>query len=212
MFEWIRSTIATLGYAGIAALAFLENVFPPIPSELVIPLAGYIAAEGDMRLRWVIASGTLGSLAGGTLWYVVGRKIGERRMRAWVNRSGRWLTLTERDLDRAQGWFQRHGRMAVLFGRMVPGVRTLVSLPAGFGRMPLAEFLLYSLVGTATWTMGLAYAGVLLRANFAAVGDWINLMTNVVLGLIGFVVLRRFVKCWRQARSSRDGNSVAPTT
>jgi membrane protein DedA with SNARE-associated domain len=150
-----------------------------------------------MRLRWVIAVGTCGSLAGGSVWYVVARKIGEHRMRAWINRSGRWLTLTETDLDRAQEWFQRHGRTAVLVGRMIPGVRTFVSLPAGFARMPVTEFLLYSLAGTVLWTAALAYAGVLLRANFAIVGDWINLATNIILVLLGCMILRRYVKCWR---------------
>jgi membrane protein DedA with SNARE-associated domain len=154
MFEWIVSVIARFGYAGVAILTFLENLFPPIPSELIIPLAGFVAAQGTLGLGGVIAAGTLGSLAGATLWYAVARRIGERRFRAWVDRHGKWLTLGREDIDRAQAWLNRHGRTAVLLGRLVPGVRTFVSLPAGFSGMPAVPFLLWSAAGTA----GLALA------------------------------------------------------
>src|ERR671917_459853 len=112
MFEWIATTIRTFGYVGVATLTFLENLFPPIPSELVIPLAGFVAAADGSHLVVVIGAATGGSLAGATVWYAVGRRIDERRLRAWVNRRGKWLTLSERDLDRAQSWFRRHGNSA----------------------------------------------------------------------------------------------------
>src|SRR5688500_1413938 len=99
MFEWITGIIQRLGYLGVLALAFLENLFPPIPSEVVIPLAGFVAATGELRLDAVIAAGTAGSLFGATVWYVIGRRIGEHRLRAWVERSGKWLTLSVTDLD-----------------------------------------------------------------------------------------------------------------
>jgi membrane protein DedA with SNARE-associated domain len=197
MFEWITSVIEGLGYLGVATLMFLENVFPPIPSELVIPLAGFVAAEGHLRLGLVILTGSIGSLAGATVWYVVGRRIGERRLRAWVGRHGKWLTLTVEDVDRSQAWFKRHGAAAVFFGRLMPGVRTLVSLPAGFSSMPLAVFLLYSALGTALWTAALAYAGVVLQANFTLVGDYINVATNALLAVGVVMLVRRYIKCWR---------------
>ena len=102
MFQWVTGIIGRLGYVGVAALTFLENVFPPIPSELVIPLAGFVAAQGDLRLSLVIAAGTAGSMVGPTVWYWLGRRIGEHRLRAWVSRNGIWLTLSVGDLDRAQ--------------------------------------------------------------------------------------------------------------
>jgi membrane protein DedA with SNARE-associated domain len=197
MFEWITSVIERLGYVGVAVLTFLENVFPPIPSELVIPLAGFVSARGDLRLDLVIAMGCLGSLAGALAWYEVGRRIGERRLRAWIVRHGRWLTLGEADVDRAQDWFRRHGRAAVLVGRLIPGVRTFVSLPAGFGAMPLGPFLLYSALGTLGWTAALAWAGVLLQANFAVVGDYVDIATNALLVLFGVLLVRRYVRCWK---------------
>jgi membrane protein DedA with SNARE-associated domain len=200
MFDWITGVISRLGYLGVAILTFLENVFPPIPSEVVIPLAGFVAAQGDLRISLVIVTGVLGSLAGATVWYAVGRWIGEEGVRAWVDRHGRWLTLSATDVDRAQLWFRRHGNAAVLLGRLMPGVRTFVSLPAGFSAMPIAPFLLYSALGTAIWTAALAYGGVLLQANFTAVGDYLDIVTNVFLGVTGVIVARRYVKCWKENR------------
>jgi membrane protein DedA with SNARE-associated domain len=201
MFDWITGVIARLGYLGVAILTFLENIFPPIPSELVIPLAGFVAAQGDLRISVVIVTGALGSLAGATVWYAVGRRIGEKRVRAWVDRHGKWLTLSATDVDRAQAWFRRHGNAAVLLGRLMPGVRTLVSLPAGFNGMPIGPFLMYSALGTVMWTAALAYAGVLLQANFTAVGDYLNIVTNVLLAVMGIMLARRYVRCWNESRS-----------
>jgi membrane protein DedA with SNARE-associated domain len=196
VFEWITRVIARLGYVGIAALTFLENLFPPIPSELVIPLAGFVAARGDLRLGLVIATASVGSLAGALVWYAIGKRVGEQRLRDWVDRHGRWLTLSADDVDRAQQWFQRHGAAAVFFGRLIPGVRTFVSLPAGFSSMPLGPFLLYSALGTVMWTAALAYAGVVLQANFTLVGDYIDVVTNALLALGAILLARRYFRCW----------------
>jgi membrane protein DedA with SNARE-associated domain len=198
MFDWITGIIGRLGYLGVAALTFLENVFPPIPSELVIPLAGYVAADGGLNLPAVIAVASAGSLAGAVLWYELGRRIGERRLRGWVDRHGKWLTLSGRDLDRSQEWFERHGNTAVFVGRLVPAVRTFVSLPAGFARMPLGSFVFYSALGTAIWTAALAYAGVALKSNFSVVGDYVNVATNIVLGAFAVLLIRRYIKCWKK--------------
>ncbi len=196
MFEWITSVIARLGYLGVATLTFLENLFPPIPSELVIPFAGFVAAEGGLRLSLVIITGSVGSFAGAIVWYIIGKRIGEHRLRTWVARHGKWVTLSEQDVDRSQLWFRRHGAAAVFFGRLMPGVRTFVSLPAGCSSMPLAPFLLYSALGTVIWTAALAYAGVVLQANFTVVGDYVDVATNVLLGAIAIMVVRRYVRCW----------------
>jgi membrane protein DedA with SNARE-associated domain len=199
VFEWITGVIAKLGYFGVVTLTFLENLFPPIPSELVIPLAGFVAAEGDLRIGLVILTGSFGSFAGATVWYAVGRRVGEERLRAWVDRHGRWLTVSAQDVDRAQSWFKRHGGAAVFFGRLMPGVRTFVSLPAGFSAMPVLPFLLYSALGTALWTAALAYAGVLLQSNFRLVGDYVNGATNVLLGIFAVLLVRRYLRCWKKS-------------
>ena len=207
MFDWIVLIITRLGYLGVALLTLLENVFPPIPSELVIPLAGFVAAGGDLRLSMVILAGTAGSLLGALAWYEIGRRIGERRLRAWVDRHGKWLTLGAANVDGAQEWFRRHGPLAVLLGRLIPGVRTFVSLPAGFARMHRAPFLLYSAIGTAVWTAGLAWAGVVLKANFAAVGDYVNIVTNLLIGVGVLLLVRRYMRCWGASRRSATGAS-----
>lgn len=200
MFDWITHVIERFGYFGVAVLTFLENLFPPIPSELVIPLAGFVAASGALRLDLVVASGSLGSLVGAAVWYEVGRRIGERRLRAWVDRHGKWLTLSADEVDRADAWFKRHGGAAVLLGRLMPGVRTFVSLPAGFAAMPRVPFLLYSAIGTVGWTAALALAGVVLEANYTVVEKYVNIATNVLLVGLGLLLLRRYIRCWKGSR------------
>ena len=207
MFEWITNVIARLGYSGVATLTLLENLFPPIPSEVVIPLAGFVAASGGLRLDLVIAAGSAGSLAGAIVWYEVGRRIGERRLRAWVGRHGKWLTLSAADVDRSQAWFTRHGGAAVLLGRLIPGVRTFVSLPAGFSAMPRWRFFVYSTVGTVLWTAALAYAGVVLEASFTVVGDYLNVATNLLWMALAIMLVARYIRCWRAAaRVSSDSS------
>ena len=182
MFDWIVNVVRSLGYPGIALLTFLENVFPPIPSELIMPLAGFIAARDGFTIVGAIIAGTVGTMAGAIAWYHVGRKVGEDRVRDFFHRHGRWSGMTCRDIDRAMGWFDRHGGTAVLIGRLIPAIRTFISLPAGFTRMPLLPFLLYTLVGTAAWTAALTYAGVLLGRNYRAVEQYLGPATWVIVG------------------------------
>lgn len=204
MFEWIARVIAQLGYVGVAALTFLENLFPPIPSELILPLAGYVAATGQLELGIVIAAGSLGSLAGATFWYVLAKRAGEVRFREWVRRHGRWLTLSVNDVDRAQLWFKRRGKWAVLIGRLLPGVRTFVSLPAGFSAMPWPTFLVYSAIGTVAWTVSLVYAGAILQAQFGAVGRYLDIATNILFGAVVLMLVMRYVRCFRAAAACDD--------
>ena len=202
MFDWISGVVAKLGYMGVAMLAFLEHVFPPIPSELILPLAGYVAASGELGVPAVIVAGSVGSLGGATLWFVIGRRIGEERLRRWIDSHGRWLTLSAADVDRAKDWFERRGKFAVCIGRLMPGIRTFVSLPAGFTRMPWPMFLAYSLTGTLVWTVALVYAGVKLQENFDVAGKYINTATNIMFAILGAMLVWRYVKCWRP-RASR---------
>jgi membrane protein DedA with SNARE-associated domain len=197
MFDWVSGIVTSLGYAGVAMLAFLEHVFPPIPSEVILPLAGYVAASGKLDVVMVVVTGTFGSLAGATLWYVIGRRIGEERLRRWVADHGKWLTLGANDIDRSKDWFARRGKAAVLLGRLMPGVRTFVSLPAGFSGMSWPTFLAYSLTGTLLWTTALVYAGVALEQNFELVGTYINMATNVIFAILGAIMIYRYVQCFR---------------
>jgi membrane protein DedA with SNARE-associated domain/uncharacterized membrane protein YkvA (DUF1232 family) len=193
VFDWIVKIVSEGGYLGIALLMLGENVFPPIPSELIMPLAGFVAATGRLDPVLVVLAGTLGSVLGAVPWYYAGRWLGEERMRAFAARHGRWLTLDDRDLGKAIRWFGRHGRMAVLLGRLVPTVRTLISLPAGMARMPLAPFLIYSSIGSLLWTAALAAAGFLLESNYRLVGDYLDLASRIIIGLIVLAYVYRLL-------------------
>ena len=184
MFDWITQLVQQTGYFGIALLMFAENVFPPIPSELIMPLAGYTAAQGNQSLVLVVASGTVGSVLGALFWYYVGSWYGSHRLKRFASRHGRWLTLSPEEVDQAQDIFTRHQTKAVLFGRLIPAVRSLISVPAGVTSMPIPSFLLWTTLGTALWSSLLSGAGYLLQSQYALVGDYLNPVSNVAVGLI----------------------------
>ena len=193
MFDWVLSVIEGWGYPGIFALMLAENVFPPIPSEVIMPLAGYLAATGQLAFLPTVLIGMLGSVIGTSLWYVLGAWIGAPRLKRWAARHGRWLTLAPSDIDRAQQWFDRHGGMAVLIGRMVPVVRTLISVPAGVARMPWHRFLGYTAAGSLIWTLLLTGAGLLLEANYHRVSDVIDPLSTLVVAAVVLVYLYRVI-------------------
>lgn len=190
MTEWITQTMASLGYLGIGLLMFLENLFPPIPSELIMPLAGFTIAQGKMSFIPAVLAGIIGTMVGALPWYYAGQLVGERRLRRLADRYGKWLTISSKDIDKANRWFNRHGAKTVLFCRLIPGVRTLISLPAGINRMPIALFLLYSTIGTALWVTLLTALGYFLGRNYSLVELYLAPVSKLVLlGLIiAFVV------------------------
>jgi membrane protein DedA with SNARE-associated domain len=191
MFGWITGFITQSGYFGIALLMLVENVFPPIPSELIMPLAGYSASQGQLNIVLVVIAGTVGSVAGAVFWYYVGLWLGCERIRRFAARHGRWLTITPEEVDHARDWFGRHGGKAVFLGRLVPAVRTLISIPAGIAEMRLTKLLVYSTVGTVLWTGVLALSGYLLGNQYQQVSTWLSPVTNVVVaGLIAWYLYR----------------------
>ncbi|HTU99782.1 MAG TPA: DedA family protein [Luteitalea sp.] len=202
--SWVLDCIRSLGYAGIALLMCLENLFPPIPSELIMPLAGVLAGEGGLSLSGAIAAGSVGSLAGQSAWFWLGRRLGERRLRRLAERHGRWLAMSPDDLDRARDWLVRHGAVSLMLGRLVPTVRTLISLPAGMAGVPLWQFLAYSAVGTTVWTAALAVAGYLLRARFTRINDVLGpVSTGIVVAIVGWYVYRVATYDRRSGRASK---------
>jgi len=191
MFDSITAFVESTGYPGIALLMFIENIFPPIPSELIMPIAGFAAARGEMNLLLAILAGSLGSLAGTSLWYLAGRWLGADRLKRWARRYGRWMTVQPRDVDKACRWFNRHSGKAVFIGRLVPAVRTLISVPAGIASMSVRRFLLYSGLGTLVWTSFLAGVGYWLGDQYRLIGAWTNPVSNaVIVLLIGWYLYR----------------------
>lgn len=185
MTDWITTTMSALGYTGVALLMFLENVFPPIPSELIMPLAGFSSSLGELSFWGVVAAGTLGSLLGQFPLYYLGRYFGEARLARFADRHGRYLGVSGEEVARAEAWFRRRGKLAVLLCRFVPGVRSLISLPAGSAKMPLLPFLAYSALGMGLWALLLAYLGRVLGANYTLVETYLAPVSTVVLVSLG---------------------------
>jgi len=200
VFEWVTGIVEQSGYLGIALLMIAENLFPPIPSELIMPLAGFVAAQGKLSLAGVIIAGSIGSLIGALFWYVVARAVGGERVTRWAERYGRWFTVSGNDVGRARAWFGRHGGKAVLLGRLVPAVRSLISIPAGLAPMRLAPFLAFSAIGTALWTTLLAVLGYLLEGAYEHVADYIDPISKVVIGLFVVYYLYRVATHRRRAK------------
>ncbi len=194
MTDAIIDFISDHGYWAIALLMFVENIFPPIPSELIMPFAGYTAANGDLTLWGVVAAGVAGSLVGGLPWFLLARHIGSRRVKSLADRHGRWLTVSRDDIDRAERWFQRHGAAVLVLGRLVPGVRTVVAVPAGLAGWGMAPFLAWSTLGAALWSALLAGAGYALESRYESLVHVIDLVAKVVVGLIVVTYVWRVVR------------------
>jgi membrane protein DedA with SNARE-associated domain len=207
MFEFIVQFMSQSGYLGIFALMSLENIFPPIPSELIMPLAGFTAARGELNVIGVLVAGTAGSVIGTLPWYYAGRVYGKERLKRLSCRFGRWLTVAPSDIDGALCTFQRHGRKAVFFGRLLPAVRTLISIPAGIAEMPLVQFLIYSTAGSLIWTALLTAAGYLLQDQYKVVADYVNPVSKIIIGVIVAVYLYRVVTY----RSRTNGEDCTET-
>jgi membrane protein DedA with SNARE-associated domain len=197
--DWLRDLIEQGGYLGIAFLMFLETVFPPVPSEVIMSLAGFQASRGALTLPGVIASGVAGAMLGNTFWYLLARAYGYDRFKAFTERNGRLLTIHPEEVDRAAHWFQRYGSMAVGIGRIIPTARSLISVPAGILRMRLARFFVYSLIGTTIWTALLAAAGYALGNAFADAEKWLDPIS------LGVIVLLVAVYGWRFVTYDRRG-------
>ena len=198
--EWVTSVIETLGYPGLTVLVALENVFPPIPSEIILPLAGFLTGQNRFSFVLVLIATTLGSLIGALVLYGIGLAIGQRRVNRLVERYGHWALLTPEDLTRSENWFDRYGPVAVFTGRLVPVVRSLVSIPAGYRRMPLGQFLLLTGFGSALWNGVLVGLGWALGENWHDIEEYVGWLQYVVIAVAAFLVLR-FV--WQRLRARR---------
>jgi membrane protein DedA with SNARE-associated domain len=189
-----------LGGFGAALLVGLDNLFPPMPSELVLPLAGFAASQGTLSLVAAILWTTAGSVAGALVTYFLGAWLGRDRTRALIVRMP---LMKASDFDRTERWFARHGTKAVFFGRMVPLFRSLISLPAGVERMPLWKFVALTAAGSGIWNAGLVVAGYALGANWQVVDQYAGWFTNIVLGLMALAVVLFVVSRVRERRRER---------
>lgn len=188
--EWIPQIMNQMGYLGIALLMFLENLFPPIPSELIMPLAGFTVSQGKMEFLPAVIAGVVGTVLGAYPWYYIGKIVSEERLEHLADKYGKWISVSAKDIHKANNWFNRHGGKAVFLCRLVPGVRTLISLPAGINGMPLLPFTLYSTVGTALWVGFLTAIGYKLGDHYELVDEYLAPVSKIILAsLIIFFLL-----------------------
>jgi membrane protein DedA with SNARE-associated domain len=198
---WAIRIMETLGAPGAGVAVALENLFPPIPSEVILPLAGFTASQGNMSLLAAIVWTTIGSVAGALVLYWIGALIGPERTRAIA---ARLPLIKVSDIDRTEAWFQRHGRKTVFFGRMVPLFRSFVSIPAGVERMPMATFLLLTTLGSLIWNSVFVISGFVLGENRRVIEDYAGTYQNAVLAAGALAVMTFVVVRLRAARRNRQ--------
>lgn len=203
MSDWVVQLIDVGGYWGIFALMVLENVFPPIPSELIMGIGGIRVGQGRMEMVPLLLAGTLGTTLGNAFWYWLGHTLGFQRLRPLVERHGRWLTLHWRNVEWLDRCFERHGEKIVFIFRFMPAFRTIVSLPAGLFRMPAWRFALWTTGGALIWNLLLAGAGYYLGVHFERIDDWLGPLTNVAVGFIVVAYLWRLFT-WREESDRGD--------
>ncbi|WP_374712250.1 DedA family protein [Symbiobacterium terraclitae] len=179
--HWTTGIMETFGYPGIVLIILIENLFPPIPSEIVLPFAGFMTTQGSLTLFGVLTAATLGSVLGAIALYGVGLWFGRERIYWIVRRFGRWLTISEQDVQRTEEWFERYGTWTVFFCRMVPVMRSLISIPAGLVRMNLGVFILYTAIGSAIWNLLLVGVGAALGAAWPTVSRWVSIYQDAVI-------------------------------
>ena len=203
--NWVQDVINQFGYLGVALLVVIENVFPPIPSEIVLPFAGFVAQQGasavnatagaaqsDTTVVGMMIAATVGSVVGALILYFVSAAIGPERLRGFVERFGKWFGVKSSDLVRAEEWFDRRSVAAVLVGRCVPLIRSIVSIPAGFRRMKLTSFVVLTAIGSAVWNIALIGAGAVLGDQWERVGEYVGVFQWLVIAVV-LLLLVRFV-------------------
>ena len=195
---WAQDVIEQFGYVGVALLVVVENVFPPIPSEIVLPFAGFVAQRGGESVVIMILAATVGSVGGALIMYWIAAVIGDERLHAFTRKFGKWVQIREVDLTRAEEWFDRHATSAVLLGRCVPLIRSVVSIPAGIRRMKLVPYIAYTFAGSLVWNILLIGAGALLGDNWERVGSYVGVFQWVVIALVIAVGVRFALGVYRR--------------
>ncbi len=198
----VARIINALSYPGITLLIAAESIVPPIPSEAILPMAGFLAASGTFNFFAVLFAATLGSVIGATALYYGGWYLGRTRFLTLIDRYGSKVGVGLNDVQKAEEWFRKYGRVSVLIGRLVPIVRSLVSIPAGFYHMPIGQFLLYTTIGSLAWNTLLIGAGYLLEDHWDRVEPYVEIFQYIVIVVAAFLIGRFIYRRWREMSSS----------
>ena len=199
--DLITKTVETnpyIAYLVISFAMFLENLIPPIPSEIIMPLGGFFVYKGDLNFYILIISGLIGTVVGALPWYFLGKLLNEKKLSNFIDRKGKFVGISLKDLDKSRLWFDKYGVLLVFWGRLIPGIRTLISVPAGIELMPLNKFLIWTSLGSLIWVIFLTSAGYLFGENYEIIGLYIDnfkiILKPIFVILILFFLIRFFKK------------------
>ncbi len=182
-----------IGYGTILLAMFLENLFPPIPSELIMPLGGFYVQQGQLHFLPVVLAGLIGTVFGAFPWYGIGRLVNEKRLENWLSNHGKWIGISPDELSRSRRWFNRYGTALVFWGRLIPGIRTLISVPAGVELMPLLPFVIWTSAGSLIWMILLTSAGYALGESYTNVEIWIDPISKLIKVILALGFVSAFV-------------------
>ena len=199
--DLITKTVETnpyIAYFVISFAMFLENLIPPIPSEIIMPLGGFFVYTGDLNFYILIVSGLIGTVVGALPWYFLGKLLNEKKLSNFIDRKGKFVGISLKDLDKSKLWFDKYGVLLVFWGRLIPGIRTLISVPAGIELMPINKFLIWTSLGSLIWVIFLTSAGYLFGENYEIIGLYIDnfkiILKPIFVILILFFLIRFFKK------------------
>ncbi len=185
---------SAIAYLTICLAMFLENIIPPIPSEIIMPLGGFFVYQQKLNFYILVFWGLFGTILCSLPWYYLGRLVNEKRISNFLDKKGKYLGISPSDLSKSKSWFERHGISLVFWGRLVPGIRTLISVPAGIELMPLRKFLIWTTLGSSIWVALLTYAGYLFGENYSMIETYIDKIKYVVKPFFILIFLYFFIK------------------
>ena len=192
--SWAVEKNSIIAYLTICLAMFLENIVPPIPSEIIMPLGGFFVYQQKLNFYILVFWGLLGTILGSLPWYYLGRFVNEKKLSNFLDKKGKYLGISSNDLIKSKKWFERYGVSLVFWGRLVPGIRTLISVPAGIELMPLRKFLIWTTFGSLIWVTLLTYAGYIFGENYSIIETYLDQIKFVLKPIIILVILYFLVK------------------
>ena len=203
--DLITKTVETnpyIAYFVISFAMFLENLIPPIPSEIIMPLGGFFVYTGDLNFYILIVSGLIGTVVGALPWYFLGKLLNEKKLSNFIDRKGKFVGISLKDLDKSRLWFEKYGVLLVFWGRLIPGIRTLISVPAGIELMPLNKFLIWTSLGSLIWVIFLTSAGYLFGENYEIIGLYIDNFKVILKPIFVILILFFLIRFLKKLKSN----------